>query len=65
MRVLRKRGRCRRRGRAVVSRAVRHDEHPIVVNKLSLLDRLLPVWIGAAMAAGLLLGRLVRPSGPR
>jgi arsenical-resistance protein len=30
-----------------------------VVEKLSLLDRLLPVWIGIAMAGGLLLGRLV------
>jgi ACR3 family arsenite transporter len=63
MRVLRKRGRCRCRGRAVVIRAVRHDEHPTVVNKLPLLDRLLPVWIGAAMAAGLLLGRLFRDLG--
>ncbi|MFI9407950.1 ACR3 family arsenite efflux transporter [Nocardia sp. NPDC052316] len=32
---------------------------PAVVGKLSTLDRFLPVWIGAAMVAGLLLGRLV------
>jgi ACR3 family arsenite transporter len=43
-----------------VSQAVRHDEHSTVVNKLSSLHRLLPVWICVAMAAGLLLGRLVR-----
>lgn len=30
-----------------------------VVGKLSTLDRCLPVWIGVAMAAGLLLGRLI------
>jgi ACR3 family arsenite transporter len=34
------------------------QERP-VVTKLSTMDRLLPVWIGAAMVAGLLLGRLV------
>jgi len=42
-----------------VSQGVRQDDHPAVVEKLSLLDRLLPVWIGAAMVTGLLLGRLV------
>ena len=30
-----------------------------VVKKLSALDRMLPVWIGIAMAVGLLLGRLI------
>ena len=30
-----------------------------VAGKLSVLDRFLPVWIGAAMALGLLLGRLI------
>lgn len=34
-------------------------DHPEVVKKLSGLDRLLPVWIGVAMIAGLLLGRLI------
>ena len=42
-----------------MSQAVQQDELPAVIEKLSLLDRLLPVWIGIAMSAGLLLGRLV------
>jgi arsenite transporter len=33
--------------------------HPAVVGKLSTLDRFLPVWIGAAMVAGLLLGNMI------
>ncbi|MFI5715052.1 ACR3 family arsenite efflux transporter [Nocardia sp. NPDC051750] len=32
---------------------------PGVVGKLSTLDRFLPVWIGVAMGAGLLLGRVI------
>ncbi|MFI6517926.1 ACR3 family arsenite efflux transporter [Spirillospora sp. NPDC050679] len=35
-----------------------------VAGRLSRLDRLLPVWIGAAMAVGLLAGRLVPGLGP-
>lgn len=34
-------------------------EHPAVIGKMGTLDRFLPVWIGAAMLAGLLLGRLI------
>ncbi|MFI6432727.1 ACR3 family arsenite efflux transporter [Rhodococcus oryzae] len=35
------------------------EGHPAVVGKLSTLDRFLPVWIGAAMVAGLLLGNMI------
>ena len=35
------------------------DTDGAVVGKLSTLDRYLPVWIGVAMVAGLLLGRLI------
>ncbi|MET9490010.1 ACR3 family arsenite efflux transporter [Nocardia sp. NPDC006630] len=34
-------------------------QQPGVVGKLSTLDRFLPVWIGVAMLAGLLLGRMI------
>ena len=37
----------------------RDHRHPAVVGKLSTLDRFLPVWIGVAMVAGLLLGRMI------
>ena len=41
-----------------MTHTARH-EHPVVVERLSFLDRLLPVWIGMAMATGLLVGRFV------
>jgi ACR3 family arsenite transporter len=35
------------------------NDRPAMMSELSRLDRLLPVWIAAAMVAGLLLGRLL------
>ncbi len=35
------------------------SDHPAVIGKMSTLDRFLPVWIGVAMVAGLLLGRMI------
>ncbi|QSE81018.1 ACR3 family arsenite efflux transporter [Rhodococcus koreensis] len=42
-----------------MSEATTAHQHPAVVGKLSTLDRFLPVWIGIAMVAGLLLGRMI------
>ncbi|MEU2091366.1 ACR3 family arsenite efflux transporter [Nocardia beijingensis] len=43
--------------------SVRTEPETAVVGKLSTLDRFLPVWIGVAMAAGLLLGRVIPSLG--
>jgi ACR3 family arsenite efflux pump ArsB len=43
-----------------VTVTVEHDStDAVVVGKLSVLDRFLPVWIAAAMAVGLLAGRAI------
>ena len=42
-----------------MSTAANMSDRPAVVGKLSTLDRFLPVWIGVAMVAGLLLGRMI------
>nr|MCW1958778.1 ACR3 family arsenite efflux transporter [Mycobacterium sp.] len=42
-----------------MTKTASHDDTAGVVARLSTLDRFLPVWIGIAMATGLLLGRLV------
>ena len=42
-----------------MSQQAERQTPPAVVEKLSRLDQLLPVWIGLAMAVGLLLGRLI------
>ncbi|OBG75465.1 arsenical-resistance protein [Mycobacterium sp. E1214] len=42
-----------------MSQRTERETPPAVAEKLSRLDQLLPVWIGLAMATGLLLGRLI------
>jgi arsenite transporter len=44
---------------------VAYSAPPRLMERLSVVDRLLPVWIGAAMALGLLLGRLFPNLGTR
>ena len=43
---------------AVPDRTTPRDEESAVLERLGVLDRFLPVWIGAAMVAGIALGRV-------
>jgi ACR3 family arsenite transporter len=45
--------------------AIAQPAAPRVIQRLSVVDRLLPVWIGGAVALGLLLGRLFPDLGAR
>jgi arsenite transporter len=48
-----------RHGGRIVTRSAQPEATTAPAEKLSRLDQLLPVWIGIAMAVGLLVGRLV------
>jgi arsenical-resistance protein len=58
------RGRLLRESRRTrVTPAMAKPEHSSVVERLPLFDRFLPVWIGVAMIAGLVLGRFIPALG--